>query len=206
METIKIDLKNIKKEDIALVVKYLKKGRVVVLPTDTIYGLHCDANNPDAIQEIYKIKKITRQKPLLILTDSMVMLEKYCYLNRNQKEIINKTIKQKKRPETVVLKSRKILPPEINNGLDSQAVRFLPELPSSPGADFIRAVIKKLGTPLASTSLNISGKGPLDNLKSVSRYFKADKPDLAVDAGKIKGKPSRIVDFRDENKIKVIRE
>ena len=119
METIKIDLKNINKKNITLAVKYLKKGGVVVLPTDTIYGLHCDANNPDAIQKIYKIKKKTRQKPLLILVNSMAMLEKYCFLSRSQKKIINKTIKQKNRAETVVLKSRNVLPLEINNSLDS---------------------------------------------------------------------------------------
>ncbi len=198
MKKIKIDLGNIKKQNLDLIVDYLKKGKVVAMPTDTIYGLHCDATRKDAIEKIRKITKRDRAKPFLILASSLAMIKKYCYVDKTQEEFLEEAWRYGKEPTSVVLKSKGILPKDLTVGLDSVGVRL-------PKSDFFTTIIERVGTPIASTSLNISGRKPLENLESISEYFKKAKPDLVVDAGEVRGRPSRLVDIREADDVKVLR-
>lgn len=195
MPTIKIDLNKIVKEQIDLIVDYLKRGRVLAYPTDTIYGLGCDALNAEAIKRINKIKGEKRAKPLLILISGLEMLKKYCFVNLRQMEYLKKIWPG---PVTVILKRRPNLPAELTGGLNSIGVRL-------PDNDFLIKMISEAGMPIVSTSLNKKGEKPLANVKNIETYFKY-KPDLTVDAGEGKRtKSSRLVDIRDIKNIEVIR-
>lgn len=106
MQTIKINLKNITEEQIDLIVDYLKRGRVLAYPTDTIYGLGCDARDAEAVEKIKKIKgragerieerenekTKTREasKAMLILVSDYEMLKRYCYVSAEQLEYLKK--------------------------------------------------------------------------------------------------------------------
>ena len=88
MKTITINKNKIGEDLIDLVTDYLKHGKVAILPTDTIYGLHCLATDRKAIQKIYKIKQRSTRKPLLILVSSLTMLKRYCYISKRQYEYL----------------------------------------------------------------------------------------------------------------------
>lgn len=199
MKIIKIKISNgvnkINQAEIDLIVEYLKSGKVMAYPTDTVYGLGCDARNALAIKKINKIKGEKTKKPLLVLISDFKMLKKYCFVNSRQLKYLKKVWPG---PVTAILKCRSNLPAELTGGLDSLAVRL-------PKAEFLVKIISKCGFPLVSTSLNKKGAKPLLRVENLPKHFKY-LPDLAVDAGECKNaKLSRLVDIRDMKNIKVIR-
>ena len=221
MQTIKIDINNVTAEQIGLIADFLKRGLVLAYPTDTVYGLGCDAGNASAVDKINKIKgspyakasgdKQKNIKPMLVLISDFKMLKKYCSVNLEQTEYLKKVWGEyhitpltplvrgaEQRPVTAILENRKNLPDELTGGQDSLAVRL-------PKSEFLIKIIDKCGFPIVSTSLNITGQLPLNNVENLERYFD-ELPDLVVDAGVIAGgKPSRLIDLRDAKNIKVIR-
>ena len=82
MQNIKINLNQVTKEQINLIVDHLKRGQVIAYPTDTIYGLGCDAGDTEAIRRINKIKGETKKKPLLVLISDFFMLKKHCFQHK----------------------------------------------------------------------------------------------------------------------------
>lgn len=209
MQTIKINLHNLTREQISLIADYLKRGLVIAYPTDTIYGLGCDPKNVEAIKKINKIKGEKGDKPLLVLISDFAMLKQYCFINSLQMEYLKRIWTRPHprlslarrgalRPVTVILKRRLNLPNELTGGLNSLAVRL-------PDNEFLTKIINETGWPLVSTSLNKKGEKPLTNVQNIKSHFKY-KPDLAVDAGEYeKTKPSRLVDLRDIKNIKILR-
>lgn len=183
------------KEQVDIVVDYLKRGKVIVYPTDTIYGIGCMATDQKAIDKIYKIKKRDKKKPLLILVNSYAMLKKYCYVSKKQGEYLKKIWPG---PVTVILKNKNNLPANLTHEKSELAVRL-------PNSQLLRKIIKEAMAPLVSTSLNISGEGNLTDVGNVSHYFKNNFPDLIVDAGRIEGKPSKLINLVDINNIIIIR-
>lgn len=212
MQTIKINKNKITQEQIDLIVDYLKRGRVLAYPTDTIYGLGCDAGDIRAIEKINRIKGERGHKPFLVLVSDLEMLKKYCVVSAEQEKYLKEVWHQphatplaplvrgvERCPVTVILKNRKNLPKQLAGGLDSLAVRLTKN-------EFLIKIIDKCGFPLVSTSLNKTGEPPLSDVKNLEKYFE-HLPDLAVDVGECKNvKPSRLVDLRDVKNIKVIRE
>ena len=201
MQIIKVDFNKIVKEQIDLIVDYLKRGLVIAYPTDTVYGLGCDCRNIEAIKKINKIKGEKKNKPLLVLISDFEMLKKYCFVNSAQMEYLKSiwpACAGGPGPVTVVLKRRPNLPAELTGGLNSLAVRL-------PDNDFLTKIISEVDFPIVSTSLNKKGEKPLVNTQNLEKHFKY-LPDLLIDAGECKRtKPSRLVDIRDIGNIKVIR-
>lgn len=191
MQKIKINLDKISSQEIGLIVDFLKRGKTIAYPTDTIYGLGCQATDKKAIEKIYCLKKREKKKPLLVLISDFKMLSRYFKVDRKQLAYLRKIWPGK---ISVILNKKSALPSNISTGLASAAVRL-------PKSEFLTKMIKELGEPIVSTSLNRSGEKPfcrVDNLASI-------KPDLVIDAGIIKSKPSRLIDLRDINKIKILR-
>lgn len=196
MEIIKIDFEKPKDEDIERIAHYIKKGKVIVYPTDTIYGIGCDATNEKATERVRKIKKRDSQKPFLVLVKSWCQFNKYFHVSRKQNEILRKKWPG---PISVILKQRGLFPRGLAAGKKLVAVRL-------PKSDFLIKILKKADLPIISTSLNLGGKKPLKNVKNIEKYFKKEKPDLVVDIGRsLKGRPSRLIDLTDINNIKILR-
>jgi L-threonylcarbamoyladenylate synthase len=203
----KIDFKKITRKDMDYAVKELKKGLVLAYPSDTIYGLGCDARNKKAIERIYEIKEREKKHPLLILVNDFLMLKKYCFCSKEQEKKLKKIWNKESDPTTVVLKSKNILPSELSGGFDSIAVRMINNNSDLQKRELLTKIIKGLGAPLVSTSLNKSGKDDIFSLENLEDYFKKDKPDIVIDAGYIKKrKASRVIDLRDIKNIKIIRD
>lgn len=227
MEKIKINLKKISNKEINFIVECLKKGKVIIYPTDTIYGLGCVADNVKAIKKIYKIKKRGAKKPLLVLVDSLKMADKYCKIDKEQEKFLKSAWPG---PVTVILEHKNKLPKVLTSVKKTLAVRL-------PKNDFLIKIIKRIKVPLVSTSVNISREKNLVRVDDVDKYFKSppspfvkggkngrtphtpppirrtsliggaktEMPDLIIDAGKLRGKASVIVDATDVKNIKIIR-
>jgi L-threonylcarbamoyladenylate synthase len=171
MEIIKPDLKK--------AVKAIKEGKVLVCPTDTVYGLICAANNKKAVDRLFKIKKRSRNKPIPIFVKDIKMAKRFAYINRNQEDFLKKIWPGK---VTAVLKSKK--------KIKTIGIRI-------PDYRFILSLIKK-SFPLAESSANISGKPASTKIKEVIKQFKNQKyqPDLVIDAGNLlPSKPSTVIDL-----------
>lgn len=196
MKTIGINYKSTRKEDIDFIVGCISEGDVIVYPTDTIYGLGCIATSEKAINKIFKIKKIKKKKPLIVLMNSFSMIKKYCYISQEQGKHLKKIWPG---PVTVVLKSRGNLPKIILDDNSGVAVRL-------PKNKFLITIIKRVNKPLISTSFNITGQETFESPDNLDNYFVSAKPDLVIDAGAIrKARPSKLVDLRDPKKIIILR-
>jgi len=131
------------------------------------------------------------------------MAKKYASIKtRDEKEIQDIWLNDK-RPTTIILPAKKNLPRQMLSQIVSKDGTISLRLPKS---DFLIKIIRKVGAPLISTSLNLSGEKPLSNLNSLNKYFlPSNQPDLIIDIGELKkAKPSKIIDWRF-NPPKVIR-
>ena len=201
MLSLKINLKKYPPTSLKLIAGFLKKGSVLVLPTDTIYGFSCLANNAKAIQKIKSLKKISKDKPLSILISNLEMLKKYVYLSNEQEKNLKKVWTKKTRPTTVILKNRHKLPLVLTGKSDGLAVRL-------PKLEFLTKIIKEVNCPLVSTSLNLSGQELISNPKDIIKYFptRSNQPDLVVDAGACnRCRASKIIDLREDSQAIILR-
>lgn len=197
MKIIKIDIKKYSREEINLIAYNFNRGKIIIYPTDTIYGIGCSAVNGKAIKKIFKLKGREKNKPLIILVGSFNMAAKFAVINERQKKYLKKVWPG---PVTCILKSREKLPKTITAGKDGIAARL-------PKSDFLVKIIKKFGVPIVSTSANLSGHkeikktGALSALKKFTNFSDL----LVIDGGLLKGKPSKVVDMRDIDNIKILR-
>ncbi|MBI2049972.1 MAG: threonylcarbamoyl-AMP synthase [Candidatus Staskawiczbacteria bacterium] len=184
MEAVKTSTKTLSK---ALTV--LKQGGVIICPTDTVYGFLADASNKKAVDKIFKIKKRPKQKPLPVFVKNLKMAKSMAVINKEQEKIIRRYWPGK---YTFVLKS-KIKPQKLKLygvAKDSVALRV-------PKHYFLQKLLKKINRPLVQTSVNISGRPTLVKISDIIKKFKKNKPqpDLIIDAGFLKNKPSKIIDL-----------
>ncbi|WP_297473326.1 L-threonylcarbamoyladenylate synthase [Persephonella sp.] len=179
------------KKDFDKAVEVIKKGGVIVAPTDTLYGLLADALNKKAVERVYSLKKRSPDKPLIILIPSIDYLSIFGIKPSSVEE---KLLERK--GITVVMDIQDSKYEYLHRGKSSLAFR-IPDY--KPLIEFIRKVEK----PLVAPSANPEGKPPPEDIKKAVEYF-GDKVDLYVDKGKKKGLPSTIVKVNKD--IKIIRE
>jgi len=199
MTQLKVNLKIIKPALVKIVAGALANGQVAVLPTDTIYGLSCVADNSQAIRRIYRLKRRDFKKPLILLAASLAMVKKYAFVSRRQEEHL-KQIYKSARPTTVILRSRGLLPPALSGNSDGLAWRL-------PKNDFLIKILKIVRKPLVSTSFNLSGQPDLIDLQYLPDYFSGrQRPDLVVNSGQCRRRrPSRLIDLRREDRPLILR-
>ena len=130
--------------------KVLENGGTILYPTDTIWGLGCDACNENAITRIYDIKHRDKGKSMLILVDSMEMMKNF---TTSIPEIAVDLIEAADRPLTIIYPEAKNLPKNLVAEDGSIGIRIVND-------DFCREVIGLLGRPIVSTSANLSGCNP----------------------------------------------
>jgi L-threonylcarbamoyladenylate synthase len=196
MKIIKIDLNNPSKESLEEIAVELKKGKVLAYPTDTIYGLGCLTSDKKAIKKIRRIKGRDNDKPMLVLIKCFTMLKKYFYVDKRQIAYLKKIWPG---PVSVILKQKGHFGKELLGLASDAAVRL-------PKSSFMVKMIKRAGEPMVSTSLNLSGQKPIDDPSEIAEIFGKCGPDVIVDIGrKLTGKPSRLIDLRDIDNIKIVR-
>ena len=189
---------NNSKSIVRLTGKSIKGGKVIVFPTDTVYGLIADAANKKAVEKIFKMKKRAKEKPLPIFVKDIKMAKKFAYINKDQVDFLKKSWPGK---ITAVLK-RKPSKTKIY-GLDEKTIAL-----RVPKYKLITELFKRTNFPLAETSVNISNQPPITEIKEIVKHFKKIKlqPDLIIDAGNLKpSKPSTVIDLT-QKKPKILRE
>lgn len=139
-------------EIIAKTIEVLKKGGIIMYPTDTIWGIGCDATNNSAVEKIYRIKDRTESKSMLILVNSLEMLEKYVDFIP---DIALQLIEIAKSPLTIVYPKGKNLAKSLYADDGSIGIRITKN-------EFCNNLITEFKKPIVSTSANIAGhKDPL---------------------------------------------
>jgi L-threonylcarbamoyladenylate synthase len=137
---------------VARAVDLLRKGEVVALPTETVYGLAADALNPIAVAKIFEAKERPRFDPLIVHLPSLDCLEKIVDVSGQDRQLILKLAdKFWPGPFTMVLRKREIVPEIVTAGLDTVAVRI------SAHPVFAR-IVRELDQPLAAPSANRFGR------------------------------------------------
>ena len=131
------------------IVNVLKKGQVILYPTDTIWGIGCDATNEKAIVRINAIKKRQQGQPLTILVSDVEMLKNYV---EEVPAFIYEQLNLFTKPTTIIYSHAKNLPNSLLGNDNSVGIRVVKDY------RFLNQVIKRFSKPLVSTSANVSGQ------------------------------------------------
>jgi L-threonylcarbamoyladenylate synthase len=185
-------------EDIKKALEILKNGGVILYPTDTVWGLGCDATNPEAVERIYKIKKREDNKNMLVLVDHSGRLDSYV---REVPEIAWDLIEAALSPITLIYPGAKNLAKNLVDEDGSIGIRICND-------EFCRELIKRLGKPLVSTSANISGEKTPAVFSEISEDIK-DSVDFIVEWRQddyMKRSPSSIIKLGDGGLFRIIRQ
>ena len=154
---------------------------VVVYPTDTVYGIGCDAENVELVERIYEIKRRDRSKPLSIIAPSFEWIEEHFVITR---DILEKFLPGK---YTLVLeKKNPSFLSHVSKGR-SVGVRIIEHE--------IMRVFSSLKKPIVTTSANLSGKPAPSSIEEIDKEI-LSKVDYIIDGGKLYGKPSRVVEIK----------
>lgn len=194
----------LKKEDIRNIVEQLKAGQTVVFPTETSYGLGCDATNRDAVEKIFKIKNREWNKLLLVVVPSIKMAKKYLKWNVTLQNLARKYWPG---PLTVVgdYRHHNWFGNNLVIGVVSEQKTIAVRITADP---FLKEITKRLGQPLVATSANLSGDGEIYSAEEIKTIFSSrpSSPDILVDGGELKrNKPTTLVSVLG-NDLKILRE
>lgn len=174
----------------------LKKS-VFLYPTDTTFGLGCDADNVEAIRKIFKIKNRPDSKSLIILVENETRLQKIVDVPDLAWDIMDLSEK----PVTIIYDNPRNLPKELIAEDNTIAIRLTKDL-------FCKKLISRLNAPLVSTSANISGEPAPDSFDEISQKIKEEVgfifPECETFVPKFSG--SSIIKLSADGKVKVIRE
>lgn len=185
-------------DDIKAAIEVLNKGGLILYPTDTIWGLGCDATNPEAVEKIYKLKQRSDSKALIVMIDTMAKLN---YFVEEVPDIAFDFIELSTKPMTIIYDNGRNVAKNLLSDDGSLAIRVSDE-------KFSKTLCARLKKPLVSTSANISGQPSprffdeiSDEIKSqvdyIVKYRQEDKtPSL----------PSSIIKVSRGGQTKVIRE
>lgn len=176
-------------------VQILKRGGIIVYPTDSSYGIGCNPASQKAVDKIFKMKNRPRSEPMLIIAASRAMATKYARLKKEAKKA---AIAHWPGPLTLVL------PKEPGSRLARGLARKGSIAVRVPDDEFLKKLLRRYGRPIVSTSANFSRQKPIYDGAYLEYYFSQGriKPDLIIDAGKLREKkPSTVAAFIAGEKI-----
>ena len=140
-------------------VNFLQKSKTILYPTDTVYGIGCDATNEKAVAKIYKIKQREESKNLIILVNSFEMLQNYV---EEIPQKIKEYLKNSTKPTTVIYNNPKNLAKNLVAKDNTIAIRIVTK-------GFVYDLLNEFKKPIVSTSANVSGEPTPKDFKSISK-------------------------------------
>ena len=188
MKILKINPDNPEKEKVDAAADIIKKGGIVVYPTDTVYGLGTDAFNEKAVEKIFQIKKRDFRKPFSVIVKDLKMIENIAVINEKIQKFLKIILPGR---ITLVLYKKSIVPDILTGGSSKIGIRI-------PNYKFTQFLMQRLNFPLVTTSANVSTRPVSGDIRDVLGQFKKerDKLDLVVDAGRLpKSQPSTVLDL-----------
>jgi len=188
MQTLKLDLEGDYMPVLERTVHILQRGGTAVMPTDTLYGLGCNALDATAVGRVFDIKHRSYVKALPILIRDLSWARELSYVTPEQEQLIANFWPGK---VTFVLPRRPIVPAIACGGGQTVGLR-------APDHPFLQALLRHLGYPVAGTSANTSGDEPDADAERIAASLatRAPQPDLVLDAGILPhSEPSTVVDL-----------
>jgi L-threonylcarbamoyladenylate synthase len=185
------------RDEVAKAFKVVQEGGIILYPTDTIWGIGCDATNTEAIKKIYQLKQRDESKSLIILLDTYNKLQSYI---KDVPSIAYDLIEYAENPLTLIMPGAKNVSPELIAADGSLGIRIVKH-------DFCQQLIQRIRKPLVSTSANISGKPSPHYFAQIDQAI-IDRVDYIVDLEQhnteIK-KPSTIMRLQPDGQFEFIR-
>ncbi len=187
----------VKKYQISTILAVLRKGGTILYPTDTIWGIGCDATNGRAVERIYRIKERISDKSLILLVKDIDMLKKYV---GEVPDIVIELLASVSEPLTIIYPKGKNLPKSVVADDGSVAIRI-------PNHDFCQELLAAYDKPITSTSANISGGVIPYSYRSIVQHIK-ESVDYIVPLEQetmSRPKPSSIVRIDPKGDIRILR-
>lgn len=191
-----LDLRNnYNKSDLKEAAEYIKNGKLVLFPTETVYGIGANGLNSDAIKNIFIAKNRAQDNPLILHVSNINMVDTIAKdITDLEKKLMNNFFPG---PLTIILKRKDVVPDVVTGGLDTVGIRM-------PSNQIARDLIELSNTPIAAPSANISGKPSGTNIEDIFNELN-DKVDYIIDGGDTKiGLESTVIKVID-NKIHILR-
>ena len=185
-------------DEVKKAVEVMRAGGVILYPTDTVWGIGCDATNPEAVKKVYEIKGRSDSKALMCLVDSDVRLQRYV---RNVADVTWDMIELSEKPLTVIFDNVSGLAPNLIAEDGSAGIRITKE-------EFSKELCFRFQKPVVSTSANISGEPTPQTFDDISDEIK-EAVDYVVKYNRQcreKHKPSSIIKMNANGQFTIIRE
>lgn len=184
-------------DDIKKAVEVMRNGGIILYPTDTIWGIGCDATNRDAVERIYNLKRRDDHKAMICLVDSDARLQRYV---RNVPEVAWNLLELAEKPTTVILDNAVNLADNLIADDGSIAMRITKE-------PFSKELCYRFQKPIVSTSANISGEPAAQNYMDISEEI-LNGVDYVCWSRRQEHKPhnpSSIIKLSENGEVKIIR-
>ena len=177
------------------VIRLLRNGKIGVIPTDTIYGIVGSALNPQTVEEIYRLRKRDKSKPMIILISSIQDLEKFeIKLTQQQKNFLEKNWPN---PVSVVLPCTGGKWKYLHRGTESLAFRM-------PKDQDLLKILEKVG-PLVAPSANFEREKSSKTINEAKEYF-GNQVAFYIDGGNLESQPSTIVRLDNDGTLTILRQ
>lgn len=191
---ISVDPTNPQPRQIKRIVEGLRQGNVIAYPTDTLYGFGCNIFNSKGIKRLYQLKQRDARKPFSFICSDISDVSNYCQVSNFAYRIMKRHLPG---PYTFVLNATRQVPTLLMTRQKTVGIR----IPDNPVA---LAIVRELGHPLVTTSVNESGEEPIVDPSEIEDFF-GHALDLVVDGGIVLGDPSTVISLIDD-KIEVLRQ
>lgn len=194
--TLTVNLKHPEDKPLLLAAEVIQAGGIIVYPTETLYGIGCSAMHPRALRRVQDLKKRSEPKPILVLVRSRADIGPLVREVPEAAEALMNAFWPG--PLTIVLQASDIVPAELTQGKGTIGIRI-------PSCDVCLRLLELAGTPITSTSANLSGDLPLDTIASM-RSVLTPGIDLYLDAGTLpSSKPSTVIEAIGDS-FRILRE
>ena len=190
------DMLLLSESDLMMAAELIRKGEVIGIPTETVYGLGADALSETAVRKIFEAKGRPADNPLIVHISRLSMLDELC-------DDIPETAYSLAEafwpgPLTMVLKKKPCIPDVTSGGLDTVGIRM-------PASEFTRRLIDEASTPIAAPSANISGYPSPTTARHVCRDMQG-RIRAVVDGGECRvGVESTVIAFDNEETVRILR-
>ena len=184
-------------DDIAKAVEVMRKGGVILYPTDTVWGIGCDATNEEAVKRVYEIKQRDDSKALICLIDSDVRLQRYA---RDLQDVAWDLLTLPEKPTTVILDGVANLANNLYAEDGSVGIRITPE-------EFSKQLCFRMQRPIVSTSANISGEPTAQNYCDIAKEI-LESVDYVCETRRqehLPHTPSSIIKLTKDGQVTIIR-
>jgi len=174
----------------------IKEGGIILYPTDTVWGIGCDATNAEAVAKIFKLKQRAETQSMIVLMNG----EKMMYnVFKDIPEVAWQLIDLSEKPTTIILDNPRNVAPNLISQDESLGIRIVKE-------PFCFKLMEKMKKPLVSTSANISGQPTPIAFKDINpEIIKGVDYVVNLHRDKIAGKPSTIIKLTNDAQVKLIR-